>query len=591
MDNKKQYIIVKDRRPGFSEVLNDCAFPLCVPATKGESLGSVLSKMCGKITANSLTFNNSDSIQFVVDGTNISAIATGGGGVSTNIYTANGTLLANRTVTQAGNSLTFTGGAFTLSGNVGGTPVSGPGNRLMWIPEKAAFRVGNPGGLGWWDDAEIGNYSVAMGFASHAPAEGSMAFGTSSEALGDNSMAIIGGIANQTAFDGGSGENFAGVFGTASGFRAISFGNASVASGNYSIALGQEAFATGNFSACLTPRYGSASAEYSTAVGYGASSTGSYSSAFGYQAQAIGFESIAIGGNSRAAASNSFTMGRDVYGNNYGEVVLGMWNIRRTVSNAPYNVNDRVLTVGNGTGQPDGDNPSVFLSDAFVVYKGGQNNAKIAVNPGNTTVPPNETLRVYGNQRIDNLTAQPTKLIGATAANVLGSLTLGPGISITGGQLSFSVADAGNNLYAIDGTLSGPRNVNMNGYSLQFTNAGLFRVERTSGSGDYGVYDLNQGVDYLTYNATHSTQIFSNMIGGTGISFRNLSNSAEDVTLFVDQGEIVLDNPNINGTYFRVADFNNRQDGDMLILANAITGEVAWTTPTLPSFSDSEFDI
>jgi len=48
--HKKDYIIVKDRHPGFSEVLNDCCTSLCVPVGKNEPLSSVLQKLCAKIT-------------------------------------------------------------------------------------------------------------------------------------------------------------------------------------------------------------------------------------------------------------------------------------------------------------------------------------------------------------------------------------------------------------------------------------------------------------------------------------------------------------------------------------------------------------
>lgn len=51
MHQKKDYIIVKDRHPRFSEVLNDC-ISLCVPTSKNEPLSSVLQKICGKITQN-----------------------------------------------------------------------------------------------------------------------------------------------------------------------------------------------------------------------------------------------------------------------------------------------------------------------------------------------------------------------------------------------------------------------------------------------------------------------------------------------------------------------------------------------------------
>lgn len=48
MKSKKEYVIVKDRHPRISEVLNDCV-SLCVPTSKGESLASILKKLCAKI--------------------------------------------------------------------------------------------------------------------------------------------------------------------------------------------------------------------------------------------------------------------------------------------------------------------------------------------------------------------------------------------------------------------------------------------------------------------------------------------------------------------------------------------------------------
>ena len=50
MHKKKDYIIVKDRHPRFSEVLNDC-ISLCVPTSKNEPLSSVLQKICSEITS------------------------------------------------------------------------------------------------------------------------------------------------------------------------------------------------------------------------------------------------------------------------------------------------------------------------------------------------------------------------------------------------------------------------------------------------------------------------------------------------------------------------------------------------------------
>lgn len=51
MHKEKNYIIVKDRHPRISEVLNDCV-NLCVPASRNESLASILQKICSRISSN-----------------------------------------------------------------------------------------------------------------------------------------------------------------------------------------------------------------------------------------------------------------------------------------------------------------------------------------------------------------------------------------------------------------------------------------------------------------------------------------------------------------------------------------------------------
>ena len=42
----------------------------------------------------------------------------------------------------------------------GNPPISGAGRRMMWYPDKAAFRVGYVP-AGEWDKVNIGNYSAA----------------------------------------------------------------------------------------------------------------------------------------------------------------------------------------------------------------------------------------------------------------------------------------------------------------------------------------------------------------------------------------------------------------------------------------------
>ena len=112
-------------------------------------------------------------------------------------------------------------GSVLFSGNIGGTPVSGAGRRLMWIPANGgAFRVGYVSGT-QWDDANIGSYSVAMGVDPLASGYSSIALGYNSSATGYESAAL------------------GGWSPIASGDYSLAFGYGPIASGNYSLAFGR----------------------------------------------------------------------------------------------------------------------------------------------------------------------------------------------------------------------------------------------------------------------------------------------------------------------------------------------------------------
>ncbi|MCF0071391.1 tail fiber domain-containing protein [Dyadobacter sp. CY261] len=68
-------------------------------------------------------------------------------------------------------------------------PQVGAGARLIWYPFKAAFRAGLNGN-GTWEDAQIGQSSVAFGIDNLASGEGSASFGSNSQATGVNSFAM-----------------------------------------------------------------------------------------------------------------------------------------------------------------------------------------------------------------------------------------------------------------------------------------------------------------------------------------------------------------------------------------------------------------
>ena len=146
--------------------------------------------------------------------------------------TANAVAIGTNAV-ASGTMLRVNNGSVLFDGSTGTTPISGAGTRLMWIPEKAAFRAGSVDGTEW-DDENIGLYSSAFGYnttasgsASHAEGAYTTASGTHSNAEGEGAAAS--GYASH-AEGGGA---------TASGDYSHAEGGVTTASGHYSHAEGQ----------------------------------------------------------------------------------------------------------------------------------------------------------------------------------------------------------------------------------------------------------------------------------------------------------------------------------------------------------------
>jgi len=131
-----------------------------------------------------------------------------------------------------------------------GIDTLGNGDKLMWLPDLHAFRVGTVAtgaASTYWNRDSIGLYSFASGYNTRAQGFGGTAMGRDTEAVGSYAFA--------------------------SGY----FTNAD---GNYSTAMGfnTDALALG-----------------STAIGYSTDATGNYSNAFGYTTRAQSYATTAIG--------------------------------------------------------------------------------------------------------------------------------------------------------------------------------------------------------------------------------------------------------------------------------------------------------
>lgn len=283
----------------------------------------------------------------------------------------------------------------------GPLPIEGTGRRMMWYPDKAAFRVGFVNGA-QWDLANIGNYSFASGISTKASDYASMATGDQTTASNYASTAM-------------------GFQTTASGDISIAMGNGTIASGDHSTSMGigsnasgYTSFATGNFTDALgnnSTAMGSqteASGENSTALGYYTIASGWSSIALGTNTNASGASSIAMGSNTFAVGANTTAIGTDAQANAEFSVVIGetvvanSWNSislgrqNNPITTSPttnWILTEPLLIVGNGTGPSDKKNALVILKNGNMGI--GTNNptrplsfpavtgTKISLYPGN----------------------------------------------------------------------------------------------------------------------------------------------------------------------------------------------------------------
>ncbi|MCB0641600.1 MAG: hypothetical protein KDC44_08170, partial [Phaeodactylibacter sp.] len=153
-------------------------------------------------------------------------------------------------------------------------PDLGAGSRLMFYPGKGAFRAGEVNGT-QWDNAFVGNRSVAFGLNNIASGGNAAAFGSGNTVAGQNSAAI--GLNNSVSSDWsfsigkdntvGSDLSFAGGnTSTASGLNSFAFGWVAEALGAHSFAFGDEIVAQGDgsFAIALSDQNGAVLSQANT---------------------------------------------------------------------------------------------------------------------------------------------------------------------------------------------------------------------------------------------------------------------------------------------------------------------------------------
>jgi hypothetical protein len=151
-------------------------------------------------------------------------------------------------------------GAVVALGQIGYgiIPATGAGWRMMWHPQKVAFRAGYVDAGGQWDEANIGYYSWAGGALTTAAGIYSFAMG--------NQNTIESGAQAGIALGSGNYITTTGSFGVALGLNNDVLNTAGVA-------IGQNAWSDGDAAVALGYRT-TADADYSQAFGYRASTNG-----------------------------------------------------------------------------------------------------------------------------------------------------------------------------------------------------------------------------------------------------------------------------------------------------------------------------
>lgn len=268
-----------------------------------------------------------------------------------------GTVLPVARLHVADSNVVFTGPNNVLASTPYDPPIQGPGARMMWYPQKAAFRAGLVFG-NQWDKDSIGILSIALGNSTKAKGESSFASGAGTNATGIRATATgdFTTASGNSSFSGGNGS-------TASGLSAVAFGSITLASGDYSFAAGSFNTATG-FSAVAFGQASHATSNTAIAMGIDARASAFASVAIGHGVRASGQNSTALGRNTTAAGNLSFAAGFETKTKADHSTVFGVYN---DSADAPTSFSpqaaDRIFQIGNGTANNDRKNALTILRD------------------------------------------------------------------------------------------------------------------------------------------------------------------------------------------------------------------------------------
>ncbi|MCB9973221.1 MAG: tail fiber domain-containing protein [Rhodospirillales bacterium] len=180
--------------------------------------------------------------------------------------------------------------------------------RMFFDKSKGAFRAGYVNGT-QWDNANVGDYSVALGANATAKGTQSFAVGNGSNVTGTQGIAL-------------------GTSTTVAGTQAIALGNSASASNTNSTAIGPSSIASGMMS---------------TSIGAGSTASGISSLSIGNGNVSSGMSSLSIGNGNVSSGINSTSMGSSVVagdgtagnGKGDGSFAIGLVDDAVTITTKP----------------------------------------------------------------------------------------------------------------------------------------------------------------------------------------------------------------------------------------------------------------